>query len=110
MPASSSGPRALPPRRLRGLPPRRVLGHRVPLAETLAARLLGLALLKRGRAGPGLLIPRCRSIHTVGMRFALDLVFLDRHGAVVEHRRDVPPFRLARCPGAASVLELVPPR
>ena len=30
------------------------------------------------RPGAGLLIPRCSSVHTFGMRFALDLVFLDR--------------------------------
>lgn len=45
------------------------------VAEGFAARLLGLAWL--GPAGaPALLIPRCRSVHTFGMRFAIDLVFL----------------------------------
>jgi len=39
------------------------------------ARLLGLAAVDRERA-PALLIPRCRSVHTAWMRFALDVVFL----------------------------------
>ena len=96
----------LAPRRLRGLRRRRVRGHLVPVADGLGARLFGLALLDRGRAGPGLLIPRCRSVHTLGMRFALDLVFLDRRGRVVAERRNVPPGRIVRCREAVAVLEL----
>ena len=68
----------LTPRRFRGLPTTRVCGRCVPIAATRVSRLLGLALLEREAAGPGLLIPRCRSVHTFGMRFALDLVFLDQ--------------------------------
>ncbi|MBM3667960.1 MAG: DUF192 domain-containing protein [Actinobacteria bacterium] len=85
------------------------LGVPVPVATTPAARLLGLALLDRERAGPGLLIPRCGSVHTVGMRFELDLLFLDRAGRVLELRRSLGPGRLARCRGAAAVLELPSP-
>lgn len=45
------------------------------VADTFAARLLGLALLD---AVPldGLLITRCSTVHTIGMRFAIDVVFL----------------------------------
>lgn len=96
-------------RRFAGLERRRVLGVIVPVAGTLRARLLGLALLRRDRAGPGLLIPGCSSVHTLGMRFDLDLVFLDGAGKVVELRRSVRPGRVARCRGADSVLELPSP-
>ncbi len=98
--------RATEPRRLRGLPRARLLGIDVPVATGLHARLLGLALMRRECAGAGLLIPRCRSVHTLGMLFAIDLVFLDRRGAVVEVRRGIPPGRLARSRRAAAVLEL----
>ena len=60
-------------------------------------------------AGPGLLIPDCRSVHTFGMRFDLDLLFLDGNGRVTELRRSVPPFRFVRCRAAAAVLELPSP-
>jgi uncharacterized membrane protein (UPF0127 family) len=86
-----------------------LLGLEVPVAITRPSRLLGLALLPRGRAGSGLLIPRCRSVHTFGMRFRLDLLFLDADGRVIELRRGVPPRRFVRCPGAAAVLELPSP-
>ena len=98
-----------PPRRFEGLELAELLGARVPVASSLRARLLGLALLDRADAGLGLLIPRCRSVHTFGMRFALDLLFLDPEWRVIELRRAVPPRRMARCAGATSVLELPSP-
>ena len=96
-------------RRFRRLPRIQLLGMAIPVAETRLSRLLGLALLTRERAGAGLLIPRCRSVHTLGMRFPLDLIFLDRDGGVLELRRGVPPGRFIRCPGAMAVLELPSP-
>jgi uncharacterized protein len=91
------------------MPRATVLGFNVPVATTGRARLLGLGFLDRAEAGEGLLIPRCHSVHTFAMRFALDLVFLAADGRVVELRRGVPPRRLVRCRGADAVLELPAP-
>ncbi len=77
----------------------------MPVALTGRSRLLGLALLSRGRAGPGLLIPRCSSIHTFGMRFALDLIWLDRDRRPVRVDRAVGPNRFSLCLAARSVVE-----
>jgi uncharacterized membrane protein (UPF0127 family) len=95
--------------RFRALPEREVLWARVPVAATRRSRLLGLALLDRDDAGEGLLIPACGWVHTFGMRFDLDLLFLDQRGKVVEFRRSVPPGRVARCADADAVLELPSP-
>jgi uncharacterized membrane protein (UPF0127 family) len=92
--------------RFQGLPRRRVGGLLIAVATGPRARLLGLAWLDRERAGAGLLIPRCSSVHTFGMRFPLDLYFLGGDGAVLEVRRLVPPRRLACCRGADAVLEI----
>ena len=97
------------PSRFLGLERVELLGLEVPVAATRRSRLLGLALLARERAGPGLLIASCRSVHTFGMRFSLDLIFFDGGGRVVELRRGVPPRRVVRCPGAMAVLELPSP-
>lgn len=83
-----------------------VRGRRVPVAISRRARLLGLSLLDRRHAGSGLLIPGCRSVHTFGMKFALDLVFLDFNLRPVSLRRAVPPRRLAFERRAQAVLEL----
>src|SRR5689334_19365991 len=93
------------PRRFQGLPTRRVHDRLALVAEGRRARLLGLSHLDRCEAAP-LLIPRCASVHTFGMRFALDLLFLDENDAVVERRRAVPPRRLAFCGGASAILEI----
>jgi uncharacterized membrane protein (UPF0127 family) len=76
------------------------------VARSRRLRLLGLAL--RGRPPPAraLLIPRCRSVHTLGMRFALDLVWLDRHGRVLGIDESVPPWRVRSRRDAAAVLEV----
>jgi uncharacterized membrane protein (UPF0127 family) len=97
------------PRRFHSLGRTRILGSEVPVASTFPSRLLGMALLRREHAGEGLLIPRSRSVHTFGMRFRLDIVFLDGADRVLELRRAVPPNRVARCPGAMAVLELPSP-
>jgi uncharacterized protein len=94
------------PARLRRLPRAVVLGFDVPVAIDRRARLLGLAFLDRSVVGPGLLIPRCRSIHTFGMRFCLDVVFLDAGGAAIRIEIGTPRCRLLVCRGAAAVLEL----
>ena len=78
----------------------------MPVAVTLLSRLLGLALLSPGRAGAGLLIPRCRSVHTFGMRFAIDVVFLDRAHRPIAATHDVPANRIVGERRAAAVLEL----
>jgi len=104
--------------RLRRLPAARRLGHEVCVAAGFRARLLGLAFLDREEAGPGPLIPRCSSVHTFGMRFPLDLFFLDESGALLAVSRRVPARRLVSARNAASVLEVpsaagessVPPR
>ncbi|MDQ3933061.1 MAG: DUF192 domain-containing protein [Actinomycetota bacterium] len=95
------------PRRLRRLPPHTIDTDLIVLeARGLRARLLGLALLREPPPGVALLIPRCSSVHTFGMRFPLDLVFYDARGRVVRIDRGVPPKRVRRCPGAWAVLEL----
>lgn len=96
----------MPPRRFRALSSTTVLGHDVRVAQGRHARLLGLSHLDREQVWTGLLIPRCSSVHTFGMRFALDLVFIDSGGRPCSVRRSVPPRRLAWDRRAAAVLEL----
>src|SRR4051794_39854542 len=76
----------------------------VVVARSLGRRLVGLGL-RRDPPGHALLIPRCRSVHTFGMHFALDLVWLDGGGRAVRIDRDVRPCRVRGCRRAAAVLE-----
>jgi uncharacterized protein len=85
-----------------------VLGREVPVARGLRARLLGLSFLDEEEAGAGLLIPHCASVHTFGMRFALDVLFLEPENGVVAIHLGVPPRRVLSHRGAGAVLELTP--
>ena len=80
-------------------------GLRVFEAGRRRERLAGLAGLDAIGEDEALLLPRCRSVHTFGMRFALDLVWLGAHGEVVRVDRDVAPRRLRTCLRARSVVE-----
>jgi uncharacterized protein len=75
------------------------------VARSRRRRLLGLAF-RRAPPPEGFLIPRCRSVHTFGMRFAIDIVWLGRGGRVVRVDCAVPPGRVRRCREAIEVLEL----
>ncbi len=80
--------------------------RRVERAFSLWERLRGL--LGRASLGPdaALLIERCGSVHTVCMRFAIDLVFLDRAWRIVRVVRNVRPGRLMVCGGLRAVRTL----
>ena len=69
-------------------------------------RLVGLALRRRAPPDTALLLPSCRSVHTFGMRFALDLVWLDGAGRVVAVDENVRPWRVRVCGRAAAVVEV----
>lgn len=74
-------------------------------ATTFRSRLLGLALLDAVPADHALLIPHTRSLHTFGMRFAIDIAFVDGRGRPLRVERAVPPRRVLGCRGAFAALE-----
>jgi uncharacterized protein len=80
-------------------------GLRLYEARRRSERLAGLAGLDAIGDEEGLLLPRCRSVHTFGMRFALDLVWVGAGGEVVRVDRDVAPRRVRTCLRARSVVE-----
>ncbi len=71
----------------------RVVVPRVWLARGVWSRMRGLLGCPDLPDGCGLLLDPCGSVHTFGMRFAIDLAFLDRHGRVCRVVRDVSPGR-----------------
>jgi uncharacterized membrane protein (UPF0127 family) len=78
---------------------------RIVVADSFRARLVGMTLRRRPPAGLALLLPRCRSVHTFGMRFALDLVWLGGDGRVLGIEERVRPWRVRVRRDAVAVLE-----
>ncbi|WP_201314001.1 DUF192 domain-containing protein [Dyella sp. EPa41] len=66
--------------------------------------LLGRAPLRVDRTEALWLVP-CGSVHTIGMRYPLDLVFLDRKGGVIDWHEHVEPWRMRRKRGAHHTIE-----
>ena len=83
-----------------------VLATTADVADTSAKRRTGLLKHQRLEPGEGLWISPCESVHTFFMKFAIDLVYLDREKKVRKVRHAVPPWRVSACLSAHSVLEL----
>jgi uncharacterized protein len=85
------------------------LATSLAVADTHWTRLRGLLGLGADdfRNGSGLWIVPCHGVHTVGMGFPIDVIYLDRALTVVEIRAEVQPWRLTPVRRqATSVLEL----
>jgi uncharacterized membrane protein (UPF0127 family) len=85
------------------------LAESLAVADTHWTRLRGLVGLSRDdfRNGAGLWIVPCHGVHTLGMGFPIDVVYLDRAMTVIHIQHDLRPWRFAPVKTqAASVLEL----
>ena len=76
------------------------------VADTSAKRRTGLLKHQSLEPGAGLWISPCESVHTFFMKFAIDLVYLDKQKKVRKVRHAVAPWRMSACLTAHSVLEL----
>jgi uncharacterized membrane protein (UPF0127 family) len=83
-----------------------VVAEAADVADTSAKRRTGLLKHSRLDPGTGLWISPCEAVHSFGMKFAIDLVYLDRKKRVRKIRKEMVPRRLSACLTAHSVLEL----
>ncbi len=79
---------------------------RVARCEGALERMRGLLGRPALQPGEGLLIAPCNAVHTVGMRYAIDVVFMDAEGRVLNVRPALRPLRMAHAFRARQVLEL----
>jgi uncharacterized membrane protein (UPF0127 family) len=85
----------------------KVLAPNLAVADTFFTRLKGLLGKKVLPHGDGLWIKHCNSVHTFGMRFPIDVVFLDKGKRVVGLAKTLRPNRISRLYSrASSVIEL----
>lgn len=84
------------------------IGARIAVADRGPRRRKGLLGRTGLEEGEGLWIVPCEAVHTFGMRFAIDLIYLDRDRRVLKVRHRVAPSRLSGCFRAHSILELRP--
>ena len=83
-----------------------VLATSLEVAGESSTRTRGLLGRDSLAEGEGLWIIPCEGVHTIGMRFPIDLVYINGQKRVRKVRSGVPPWRLSFCLTARSVLEL----
>jgi len=76
------------------------------VADTSEKRRRGLLKHTGLQPGEGLWIAPCEAVHSFGMKFAIDLIYLSKKRQVKKVRRNLAPRRLSACLTAYSVLEL----
>lgn len=83
------------------------LGIEIKRANSILTRMLGLYAHRQLQFGDGVWLVPCNAIQTIGMRFPIDLVFMDAGGRVVRVCENVQPGRVVwRVREADSVLEV----
>lgn len=84
-----------------------VLGGHIRMADTLAARLRGFLFRHKPALGEGLFLAPCKGVHMYGMRFPLDILFINKAGLVIAaHPELAPGQRTPVYPAAKYALEL----
>lgn len=80
---------------------------RVKFAVSVLARLKGLLFSAPDEEAEAtlLVLAPCASVHTFGMRYLIDVAFVDACGVVLASHERVQPGRLLSCRGAALALE-----
>jgi hypothetical protein len=83
-----------------------VIGDAIDIADTSEKRTVGLLKHKELRPGEGLWIVPCEGVHTFFMKFAIDLVYIDKKHIVRKIVPNVAPWRMSICLPAHSIVEL----
>lgn len=83
-----------------------LLGDAIEVADTSSKRRTGLLKHAGLARGQGIWIVPCEAVHTFGMKFSIDVLFLNKKRKVLKIREDMGRRGIALCLRAHSVLEL----
>ena len=86
---------------------KKIIAANIEVAAKFILRLRGLLGRKTLSPGEGMLLWPCHSIHCFGMRFSIDVVFLDHQYRVTNIKNNLTPLSMASDKQAKGVLELV---
>lgn len=76
------------------------------VADNFFSRLKGLLGTKHLPDGTGLLLKQCNTVHTIGMQYSIDIIFLSQFYEIMKIDTAVKPCRFTGCRSAAHTLEL----
>jgi len=78
----------------------------IVIADTFWERLVGLLSTKKLEPYTGLLLSGCHAIHMFGMRYALDIVYIDEDCNIIKIVENLHPWRISGCHNAIHTIEL----
>jgi uncharacterized protein len=76
------------------------------VASSIWSRFWGLMGQRSLPQGEAMIIDPCNSVHTMFMRFSIDVAFVDKDGRVIKIAEGLKPFRAAVGKGSRWVLEM----
>jgi uncharacterized protein len=76
-------------------------------ANTFMQRAGGLLFRRKLTNTQCLRIKPCNSVHTCGMTYALDILYLDKVGIILKIIKNMKPYRISYCTPSSAVLEFV---
>jgi len=83
-----------------------VIADKAIVAKTLIKRLTGLLSRSEFNKGEALIFHNTSSVHTIGMRFAIDVLFVNKNNVIMGVVTGMKPFRLSRLYPFCDVIEL----
>jgi len=83
-----------------------IVATNADIADTSQKRRTGLLKHNNLAAGEGLWIVPCEAVHTFGMKFPIDVLYLSKQKKVLKIRDNMKKSRMSLCLRAHSVLEL----
>lgn len=84
-----------------------IIADNIAIAESFFKRLTGLLRHKKLEAGEGMLICPCSQVHTYGMKFSIDVIFLAKDNHIIQIEQAMAPGKMSKLiTNSRHVLEL----
>jgi uncharacterized membrane protein (UPF0127 family) len=83
-----------------------VIAYKAEVADSLIMRLVGLLGRREFNRGEALIFYNTSSVHTIGMCFKIDVLFINKNNVVIGAVVEMRPFRLSRLYPFCNVIEL----
>ncbi len=72
-----------------------VIADNLQMKDTFFGRLVGLLATPNLAPGEGIILKPCTQIHTFFMRYAIDVIFINRDGRALAVHENLKPWRLS---------------
>jgi len=73
-----------------------ILFNHIRIAESFYEKLVGLLKDKVLDSQQGLLLNGCKQVHTIGMKFPIDVIFLNKEGVILHFENNMLPRQMSK--------------